>query len=355
MAISLLIAGASTAVAAPPKAHVWKFVVSGDSRNCGDVVMPMIAEGAKANEARFYWHLGDFRLGKPMDEDLAHDPLFKDLKMTPSKYKEVEWPDFVNSQLKPFAPVSVYLSIGNHELVDHDRDEYRSFFHDWLDSPGIREARAKEDLLEAPVQTYFHWTQGGVDFISLDNASTDQFDADQMRWFEKLIERDRTDPSIKTVVVGMHEALPDSISLGHSMSQAGNPVSIESGRKVYLELLKTRDQTHKGVYILASHSHFFMEGTFNTDYWKSHGGVLPGWIVGTAGATRYPLPPAAKDAVKAETHVYGYLVGSVDTKTGKIDFKFERLQKDSEPKTIIYRYGKELIDFCFDQNQAGHS
>src|SRR5882762_9920398 len=34
----------------------WRFVVSGDSRNCGDVVMPGIAETAKKNQAVFYWH-----------------------------------------------------------------------------------------------------------------------------------------------------------------------------------------------------------------------------------------------------------------------------------------------------------
>src|SRR5947199_361759 len=39
----------------------WHFVVAGDSRNCGDVVMPAIAEAAKNNNAKFYWHLGDWR------------------------------------------------------------------------------------------------------------------------------------------------------------------------------------------------------------------------------------------------------------------------------------------------------
>src|SRR5580704_2483033 len=28
-----------------PSAHAWKFAVSGDSRNCGDIVMPAIAVG----------------------------------------------------------------------------------------------------------------------------------------------------------------------------------------------------------------------------------------------------------------------------------------------------------------------
>jgi hypothetical protein len=44
---------------------------SGDSRNCGDVVMPSIAAGAVKDEAAFYWHLGDFRAMYGIDEDMA--------------------------------------------------------------------------------------------------------------------------------------------------------------------------------------------------------------------------------------------------------------------------------------------
>src|ERR1035438_3520244 len=39
----------------------WKFAVSGDSRNCGDIVMPAIAQGVAHDGAAFYWHLGDYR------------------------------------------------------------------------------------------------------------------------------------------------------------------------------------------------------------------------------------------------------------------------------------------------------
>src|SRR6266852_6778322 len=53
---------------------VWRFLASGDSRNCGDVVMPEIAETARKNQAAFYWHLGDLRLTNNFDEDIAHQP-----------------------------------------------------------------------------------------------------------------------------------------------------------------------------------------------------------------------------------------------------------------------------------------
>ena len=48
----------------------WTFAVSGDSRNCGDFVMPAIAAKVKAENDAFYWHLGDFRWMSSEDEDM---------------------------------------------------------------------------------------------------------------------------------------------------------------------------------------------------------------------------------------------------------------------------------------------
>src|SRR2546430_12720908 len=52
----------------------WTFAVSGDSRNCGDVVMPSIAAAAANNHAAFYWHLGDLRAIYGVDEDYQYSP-----------------------------------------------------------------------------------------------------------------------------------------------------------------------------------------------------------------------------------------------------------------------------------------
>src|SRR6478609_12148755 len=52
----------------------WNFAVSGDSRNCGDVVMPSIAASATKNKAAFYWHLGDLRAIYGIDEDYQASP-----------------------------------------------------------------------------------------------------------------------------------------------------------------------------------------------------------------------------------------------------------------------------------------
>src|SRR6185437_766118 len=113
------------------------------------------------------------------------------------------------------------------------------------------------------------------DFVYLDNAVGSEFDTAQMQWIKGVFDRDRQDPAIRTIVVGMHEALPESISSNHSMDES--PQGIETGRQVYEILLKLRKDAHKTVYVLASHSHYFMENIFNTAYWNANGGVLPGW------------------------------------------------------------------------------
>lgn len=63
-AFAAAFAGAQTAVSQ------WTFAVSGDSRNCGDFVMPAIAAKAKAESDAFYWHLGDFRWISSTDQDM---------------------------------------------------------------------------------------------------------------------------------------------------------------------------------------------------------------------------------------------------------------------------------------------
>jgi hypothetical protein len=150
-----------------------------------------------------------------------------------------------------------------------------------------------------------------------------------------------------TIVAGMHEPLPNSISAEHSMN--GLPARTDSGRHVYADLLRAQNVAHKRVYVLASHSHYYMDGIFNTDYWKQHGGVLPGWIVGTAGAERYALPPHSSDAHAALTNVYGSLLGTVQT-GGEIRFKFEKLVETDIPAAVTSRYGQDFVHWCFVEN-----
>ena len=103
------------------------------------------------------------------------------------------------------------------------------------------------------------------------------------------------------------------------------PQGDKSGREVYQQLWHAQDSAHKRVYILASHSHFFMEDVYQTADWKNK--VLPGWIIGTAGAVRYRIPPEAGPAQKAQTDVYGYMIGTV----ARGRFRFIRISK-AEPR-----------------------
>jgi hypothetical protein len=345
----LLVLSIEPAVAQQPSGGTWRFVASGDSRNCGDVVMPGIAETAKKNQAAFYWHLGDLRLTSGFDEDIQHQPDHIKKPLSVAEYETIEWPDFIDSQIAPFGSIPFFLGIGNHETVPplKTREDFLLQFADWLDSPVLRAQRLRDDPRDRKLKSYFHWIDRGVAFYYLDSATADQFDEAQVSWFEKTLAKDLADPAVTTIVAGMHKALPESISAGHSMNESPN--GTESGRHVYADLLRAQNDAHKRVYVLASHSHYYMDGIFNTAYWKQNGGVLPGWIVGTAGAVRYPLPPNTSDAHGALVNTYGSLVGTVQT-SGEINFEFEKIEENEVPETVIGRYGREFVHWCFAEN-----
>ena len=333
------------AAQSPPAAARWQFVVSGDARNCGDIVMPAIAETARKNKAAFYWHLGDLRRTLGPDEDIQHQPE----QLTPlslDAYHAMQWQDFIDNAIAPFGSIPFFVGIGNHEVYPpKTRGEYIAKFTPWLDTPTLRAQRLKDNPADERVRSYYHWIDRGIAFYFLDNASDEQFDAEQLAWFERALARDAGDPSITTIVTGMHKALPEGYGLEHSMNES--PTSAETGRRVYADLLNARRDGRKRVYVLASHQHFYMEGAYDTPYWKEHGGVLPGWIVGTAGAVRYALPkPSPKVAM---TNVYGSLLATV-LPGGEIRFRFQRINEWNIPSAVTKRYGKTFVHWCFASN-----
>jgi hypothetical protein len=170
-----------------------------------------------------------------------------------------------------------------------------------------------------------------------------------MRWLERVIARDEADPAITTIVVGMHAALPDSITADHSMNDWAQ--GEKSGRRAYERLLEARKKGKK-VYVVASHSHFYIRGVFDTPYWRAHGGVLPGWIIGTTGAIRYKLPEAAASAEEAKTNVYGYLLATVGP-DGAIAFDFKEIAERDVPAPVVSRFGGEFVHQCFEGNREG--
>jgi hypothetical protein len=332
----------------------WCFAVSGDSRNYGDVVMPAIAASVLTHSPKFYWHLGDFRIGYKIDEDISSQPRYRGLAI--QDYPSMMWADFIEHQIKPFGTLPVYLGIGNHDVVlPKKREDFLAEFAEYLDRPELRMQRLKDDKNALAWRTYYHWTIGSTDFINLDNASDEQFDDAQLRWVEDVLFQDTQGPAsanIKTIVVGMHRALPDSKSAGHSMNEA-SPQGVWSGRRVYGDLATALKRGKKNVYVLASHSHFFLDDVYATNCWKDR--VIPGWIVGTAGAVHYPLPPGITESPHARTRtqnegmVYGYLLGTV-MPDSRIEFAFQQVSLDDVRKAAGNLYDDEVIRKAFSDN-----
>jgi len=154
------------------------------------------------------------------------------------------------------------------------------------------------------------------------------------------------------VVVGMHRALPDSLSSGHSMNDS--PQETESGRRVYKDLLNLRNSFHKNIYVLASHSHFYMGNVYNTTCRREHPEtILPGWIVGTAGAVRYQLPKDLTGADGPENELYGYLLGNVQ-QDGSIQFEFRPIDKklSAVPDSVRKLFTDSFVQQCLEGNNS---
>jgi len=91
-----------------------------------------------------------------------------------------------------------------------------------------------------------------------------------------------------------------------------------------------------------------MANIFDTPDWK--GKVLPGWIVGTAGAVRYKLPAEATPAQNAQTAVYGYMLANV-TPDGAVSFAFHKLSFEDLQADSAGKYPEPLVRWCYDENK----
>jgi hypothetical protein len=352
----------------------WRFIVSGDSRNCGDVVVAAIAaQSVPQYHPSFYWHLGDLRAIYKIDEDMAAEAQKKGEPLSCKSYLKDAWPDFIKHQIAPFGTTRFYLGIGNHEVIPpKTREEFTTTFEDWLVTPrrymeGVNSADSKRIAANSSPACqrsakatylsplpYYHWAQSGVEFIYLDNSSgsfayktqSGGEDNSQVDWFDCILELAQNDPAIKTVVVGMHEVLPYSRANNHSMcdhpdnAAEAKSSGCQTGKHVYDALLKLKEK--KRVYVLASHSHFYLEDVFA-------GSGLPGWIVGTAGAVRYSLPQGVQPGPGAQADVYGYLLGTVN-RDGEIQFSFNQVKQADVPAAVLQRYPSGFPNWCFAYN-----
>ena len=350
-ALSSLCASTAPTLAAK---ETWAFAVSGDSRDCGDLIMPKIARAVLAEQTppiSFYWHLGDFRRMYDIDCDIvkrthttfdcrsrASDQLGNGEM---SEYTRTAWDDFIEYEVKPFGSLPVFLGIGNHELSGRTRDEFRRAFLPWLSQKPIPTQRLSDAArkISAPVgSTWYHFVMRGVDFINLDNGDESMFSREQIVWLSRVLAEDARDPAIRTIVVGMHEALPYSVSRGHAMDRSCQGLC--SGQQVYDLLFRAQNlgglpEKRRHVYVLASHAHTFLENVYDTP--EHRGQVLPGWIVGTAGAVQ-----------SSETISYGYLRMEVGP-DGALTPLFREVTRASLP--LGTGPGAESLgEFCFEGN-----
>jgi hypothetical protein len=252
------------------------------------------------------------------------------------------WDDFIERQLGSFRRTPVLLSIGNHELYGRTRDDYRRAFRRWLLQAPIHEQRVLDSsrgISSAEGNTFYRVVRKGVDFISLDNADESGFSREQLVWLARVLAADAADDSVKTIVAGMHAALPYSTSRGHAMD--ATCAGLCSGQQAYDLLFRAQnlagpEEKRKHVYVLASHSHYFHENIYDTP--EHRGQVLPGWIIGTAGAQQYQ-----------ETIQYGYTRMEV-LSDGTLTVRFREVGADAPP-LASGPGAAELTDFCFHVNK----
>jgi hypothetical protein len=318
--------------------------------------MPKIARAIETEAGgppvELYWHLGDFRRMYDIDCDVLkrRHPAY-DCKARPpgqlgdfemSEYLDAAWDDFIERQLGGFSKTPVLLSIGNHELYGRTRDDYKRAFRKWLVEAPIHEQRILDSargILTPEGSTFYRVVRKGVDFISLDNADESGFSREQLVWLARVLALDAADDSVKTIVAGMHAALPFSTSRGHAMD--ASCAGLCSGRQAYDLLYRAQNlagppEKRKRVYVLASHSHYFLENIYDTP--ELRGQVLPGWIIGTAGAQQY------QDTIR-----YGYLRMEVGA-DGAITARFQDVGPESPP-LASGPGAAELKDFCFHVNK----
>ncbi|HET6170803.1 MAG TPA: metallophosphoesterase [Terracidiphilus sp.] len=344
-AVFLAIAFAPESHAAQAR-HDWSFAVSGDSRNCGDFVMPAIASKVKAEKDDFFWLLGDFRWMSQPDQDLlAMEPAGSELSK--ADYQQRAWDDFLAHQMASFGSFPVFLGRGNHEDVKPmTREGYIQKFSNFLDRSEIAAQRKVDGEDAAPIGPWYHWTHDGVDFITLDNSSHDEFTSAQLQWLRAVLDHDLAPGSgVRALVAGMHEALPHSRGAEHAMDEWEQ--GERTGSLVYTWFYDAQ-AAGKHVYLIASHSHYYSPDIFDTPYWREHSKtVVPGWIIGSAGAHRYRLPHDAEPT--ARTHIYGYMQGTVHA-DGSIDFSLHELTENDLIQSKWPNAPLDAIHECYVHN-----
>jgi hypothetical protein len=125
-----------------------------------------------------------------------------------------------------------------------------------------------------------------------------------------------------------------------------------SGRSTYDALVAFEHSSGKRVYVVASHSHFFISNVYATAC-RAKESVLPGWIVGTAGAVRYRLPKDQMGADQAVADTYGYLLGTVAS-DGSIRLEFKAISEADIPQATLDEFTPTFVHRCFAENKSNY-
>jgi hypothetical protein len=88
---------------------------------------------------------------------------------------------------------------------------------DWLVAEPVSRQRLADDPHDHRLKTYYHWIRRPLLHHSRQRVP-DQFDADQVKWFEESSRATRK-PAIRTIIVGMRPF--DSIAAGYERLVAG--------------------------------------------------------------------------------------------------------------------------------------
>lgn len=117
-----------------PSSHAWTFAVAGDSRNCGDVIMPTIANSATDDHAAFYWHLGDLRKISAPDEDFRQLKIVEGKSFTINDYENEAWDNFIQNQIASFGTMPFFSESATMKLFlrKRGRSSSSNFPSGWM-------------------------------------------------------------------------------------------------------------------------------------------------------------------------------------------------------------------------------